>query len=597
MVNVRQRNLRNSMVNNYFSDQLAFSIARFSSYNRGKEYFEDGCVEKIWKEGEEYKAIVRGTHPYKVSLKFEGEELTYNCSCPFELDGACKHVVAAIFAFASDKKFATQFPQNKNDKNESIIKELLSKTSPYQQRLFLEKILKKEPLLIEDLKIFLQGQKQTPITISDYKTQFRNKLDQLDLEELLQMWYQEGEDYYDDQYDEFTTESLEDVVDEFITSGEKYEENQNYGEALKIYQAIFEALFEKQKTLHGDISDVSDWFGQEMDKVITFYVKALVKTDDKNLKEIGINFLCSVFQHPSIYIDKEQLLTGLKQTIINKDEAEYTLKCLNFKTKTNLSVEESSLLAFLYFLTEDWQVFEHIGLANLKENPGLTLDLLKYYQKNNDKKKIIQTADQVLTELLKKNRTGDFVYPRPSLDYQEIEIQIRHFLKNIYSIAEDYEKAIANLEQLFLVTGELTDYKELVKGYYDQSEKERFWIVIKEYFDEEYEVKNIFRVFKLENQKQEILELVKKYPQAECFPEMIAFVRESYPGECFAEYKKKIEKILKETDVRKYAEASYHLKRMKEIGLDKEFIDFASWIKTTYWRRRKLIEKLQENQL
>lgn len=102
--------------NNYFSDQLAFSIARFSSYNKGKEYFDDGCVEKIWKEKDEYKAIIRGTHLYQVSLKFEDEEFIYYCSCPFELDGACKHVVATIFAFASDKKFITQPTPKKTKK-------------------------------------------------------------------------------------------------------------------------------------------------------------------------------------------------------------------------------------------------------------------------------------------------------------------------------------------------------------------------------------------------------------------------------------------------------------------------------------------------
>jgi hypothetical protein len=585
------------MSNVLFSNQLAFNIARFSSYERGKEYFEDGCVEKIWKEGDEYKAIVRGTHPYKVSLQFDGEELTYSCSCPFELDGICKHVVAAIFAFSSDKKFSIPPMQKKTEKNESIINELISKTTASQQRIFLEKMLKKQPPLVEDLKIFLQGQQSTPTTISDYKTKFRNRLDQLDLKELLQMWYQEGEDYYDDQYDEFTTESLEDVVDEFIEMGEKYEENQNYGEALKIYQAIFEALYEKQKTIHGELSDLSDWFGQEMDKVITFYVKTLAKADNKNLKEIGIKFLCSVFECSSIYIDKEQVLTGLKQVIINKAGAKYALDCLKFKTKTGLLIEESSLLAFLYLLAEDWKDFENISLKNFKENPRLTLDLLKYYQKNNHKDKIIEIANKALEDLTRKNKDNGLLYQNQPLNYKDIEIEIRRFLKTVYSSSENYQMMIDNAEKLFLATGSLSDYKELVKMYKNQSEKENFWIVIKKHFDDEYEIKKIFKVFKLENQKQEILELIKKYPQAECFSEMVAHVREKYPQECFYEYKKKITEILKETDVRKYSEAAYYLKRMKEIGLDKEFTDFISWIKTTYWRRRKLLEELQENQI
>lgn len=584
------------MVNKkYFSEELAFSVASYSSYDKGKEYFKDGYVEKFWKEGDEYKAIVNGTHHYKVSLKFEGEKLIYNCSCPFELDGACKHIVAVILAFTSDKKNSTDTAQKNTKKNEIVVNKMLSEMTSNQYRLFLEKTFAKQPSLIEDLKIFLQGAKQTPVTVTDYKTQFRNELDQLDLKELLHVWYQESEDYYDDQYDDFATASLDDVVDEFIMIGKKYEENQNFGEALKIYQSIFEALSEKQKTIRGEVSDVSDWFGQEMDKIITFYVKILEKIDNKNLRKIGINFLCSVFQSSNIYISKEQVLKGLKQIIVNNNEAKYALDNLNFK-KNNLSAEESSLLAFLYLLIEDYSAFENISLKNLNENASLTVDLLTYYQKNNNKDKILKISEQVLDALMKKDDDDDF-YPRQLFNNKEIEIQIRNFLKNIYSCEIDYPLMITNLERLFLITGELTDYDELIKNYRTKTEKEKFWLVIKKHFASEYEIKTVFKVFKQEDQKQEILELIKKYPQIDCFPDMITFIRNNFPQKCFAAYQKKIEDILKVTKVEKYVEATYHLKKMKEIGLNKEFIGFISWIKITYWRRRKLLEELQNNQL
>ena len=59
------------MDNNLFSDDLAFSLSRFSSYEKGKEYFEDGQVDKIWQEENGYKSIVKGTHNYNVSLKIQ----------------------------------------------------------------------------------------------------------------------------------------------------------------------------------------------------------------------------------------------------------------------------------------------------------------------------------------------------------------------------------------------------------------------------------------------------------------------------------------------------------------------------------------------
>lgn len=579
------------MANNCFSDELAFSVARFSSYEKGKEYFEDGCVEKIWKDEDEYKAIVKGTQSYHVSLRFTDEELKYDCTCPYELGGACKHVIASILAFASDKNFAAKSYSEK-DKNNKVIKKLLAKVAESQLKLFLGDILNKQPQLIEDFKVFLQGTNQTPVTVADYENQFRAKLDQMDLNELLQIWFAEGEDYYGDNShdgDFFTTESLSDAVDSFIVKGEKYEENQNFGEALKIYQSIFEALSEKEKSLPQNVSDLSDWFIQEMEKVVDRHLKTLAKSNNDNLKKIGVAYLCHLFQTPSLYF-QEQIFTGLKQAVVKKDEAMYTLESLEKTIKKNdLSAAESSLLSFLYFFVGDWERFEAISLKNLNKNPGLTLDLLKYYRNNHQKDKTIQVSNQVFNALMKKGQYGG--------DYKEIEIQIRTFLKDIFSPTDDYQLMISNLERLFLITGSLSDYKELVNKYRDITEKEKFWQVIKKYFDGEYEAKNLFKVFKFEEKKEEILNLLRKYPKSECFPEMISFVQGSFSNECFSEYKKKIDELLKETDVRKYSEAVYHLKRMQKIGLEKEFNNFVNQIKKFFWRRRRLIEELRENQL
>ena len=587
------------MVENLFSDELAFSIASFSSYDKGKDYFKDGCVEKIWLEKDEYKAIVKGTRSYQVSLKFEDNRLDYHCSCPYELTGACKHVVAAVLAFACDKQTNKQHPLKKANKKASNIEELVSKTSSSQLQVFLVETLKQQPQLIEDLKIFLQGKKQTAITILDYKSQFKEELDQLNLRDLLQSWHSEGDDYYGEMGDDYVTESLSDTVENFLDLGKKYEENNNLGEALKIYQAVFEALSEKGKTLTGDLSDLSDCFDQQSNDVLDWYIKTLTKTDNDSFKETGINYLCLLFQNSSVNDNQEQILDGLKHILANPKEAEYALKALiGLKTKNKLSPLEGSLLAFLYFLSKDWQSFEKISLDYLEENPNLALDLLKYYQENGSEKKIREVSDPTLAKLMKKGgKKNDFCYPPPPFNYKELEIQIRRFLNKYDILQKDYQAMIFNLQRLFLLTGLLTDYKELANKYQKREEKEKFWQEIKKYFDDEYEVKVVFEVFEFENQKQETLALIKKYPKAECFSEMIIFIQKDYSNECFFEYKKKIEELLLETDVEKYAEAMPHLKIMQKIGLNNEFNEFINEIKTKYWRRRKLLENLRDNQL
>jgi len=577
-----------------FSDNLAYSVARFSSYERGKEYFEDGLVEKIWKEGNEYKAIVQGTKRYHVSMKFEDEELIFECNCPYEMEGVCKHVVAAIFAFTKDEKFISKNPENEKDKEKQSIENLLNQATDIQLRAFTGKFLKKHSSFTNDLQIFLHGQKQTPVTITQYKTKFKNKLNELDLSDLIQVWYSQGEDYYGDGYEPYSdTETLGEIADEYIEEAEKYNENQNQGEALKIYQALFESFGEKKMSLNGEKEELKDWFLEEMDKIFLQYVNTLQKTNNKNLKEIGIIYLCRLLEQQPYDVEQYNISSGSKNVIFTKDDAKIGLSVLvKTAAKKILTIPESSLLTYLYFLTEDYERFEKISLLNLKENPNIVLGLLKYYYQNNRKNETMDIAQKVLNQISSKKH-DDFSYFEYPVNYLDLEIEIRKFLKPVFSPEINYSDNINNAEQLFLRTQSLSDYKELIKMYKNIEEKQKFWHEMKDYFSQRDKIKTIFKVFRLENKKEEVLNLIIKYPDSDCFPDMITFVQKEFPEQCFSTYKKKIEQILLETKVEKYEQAAYHLKRIKQIGKTQEFSNFLRWIKDTYWRRRKLLEELK----
>ncbi len=578
-----------------FSDELAYSVATFTSYERGKEYFEDGLVKKIWVEGDTYEALVYGSKHYNVSMKFEDEELTFDCNCPYEMEGACKHVVAAIFAFSKDDKFISKNPANPKEKNKQTVKNLVKQLTNSQLRVFTQKLLEKQPSSINDLKIFMQGQKQTPITIKQYKNKFKDKLDSLNLSDLIQVWYSQGEDYYGEGYEAYSdTETPTGIVEEYIEEAEEYNKNQNQGEALKIYQALFESFGEKKNSLKGEEEELEDWFLEEMDKILMQYIKTLQNANNKNLKEIGITYLCRLLEQRLYDIEQYDIFTGLKSVIHTKDEGGIGLSSLT-KTvaKKILTIPESSLLAYLYFLTEDYFRFEKISLINIKENPDLVLDLLKYYSQNSRNDEAINMAQSVLVQISGRKH-DDFSYLEHPINYLGLEIQIRILLKSLVSSETDYPEAVKNEEQLFLRTQSLSDYKELIRMYKSLEEKQKFWEEMKEYFSQLGEIKTIFKVFRFENKKEGVLDLITKYPNSDCFPDMVAFVQKDYPEPCFISYKKKIEDILQETNVEKYKQAAYHLKRMKQIGKIQEFNHFLHWIKDMYWRRRRLLEELRD---
>src|SRR5690348_4699643 len=68
------------------------------SRGRGHAYFDAGRVSAVEISPTIYRAIVRGTHPYQVTLALDGNRLDVACTCPRFLDTfePCKHVWAAM---------------------------------------------------------------------------------------------------------------------------------------------------------------------------------------------------------------------------------------------------------------------------------------------------------------------------------------------------------------------------------------------------------------------------------------------------------------------------------------------------------------------
>ena len=577
-----------------FSESLALNLSTPSSFHRGGEYFRDGGVEKIWREGEVYKALVRGTRLYEVSLRVTAEVdegVKADCTCPYDFGGVCKHVVAAILALAADKSLAADHPPRQKEQPAQKVDKLVASASDTQRQVFLKRLLVKDPHLIEDLQIFLQGAKETPVTLAEYKSRFRERLEQIDLDFLLESWYAEGEDDYGNGY----SSDRGGGVDSFDDEAEKYRENGNFTESLKINQAAFEALGEKRLSLKGEHTELEDLFAEAMDEALAGFQKALAAASDKTLLKIGFEYLGSLFEGDRFNLEPGEVGPVINSLAASQSRAQMAMTALSQTAgKKKLSVPESSLLAFLYRLSEDWAAFEKVSLDHLDQNPALVSDLLTYYQRKGQKEKVLETARKALSKLSRKDENS---YPSGWYENEKLVTEIRRFLKKVYDPKTDRTEMVGNLENLFLITGSLPDYEALVKEYRTRAEKERFWEKMKKRLLKKGQVKPVFKVFRREDQKEEILNLVSSYPDEDFFPEMIASVQDKFPGKCSTAYQKKIEKMLEVPNTEVYPQAVYHLQRMQQIGLSREFNSFVGWIKTTYWRRRNLLRELKERGL
>ncbi|MFN6460685.1 MAG: SWIM zinc finger domain-containing protein [Nostoc sp. DedVER02] len=123
-----------------------FTIRRHAntkSFQRGEAYYEAGAVNAITQRGHILQAEVAGTEarPYHVNLSFDSSGLTSaNCTCAYDFDGWCKHIVATMLVCARNSEYIEQRP---------TLEQLLDRLDLIQTQRLLQELVKEYPPLIE----------------------------------------------------------------------------------------------------------------------------------------------------------------------------------------------------------------------------------------------------------------------------------------------------------------------------------------------------------------------------------------------------------------------------------------------------------------
>lgn len=82
-------------------------LAGTTAFQRGKEYFSAGAVERLRTSGDKITAQVEGTETYHVELRDDDGDLAYDCTCPRAADSYfCKHCVATGLAWLAENSAA-----------------------------------------------------------------------------------------------------------------------------------------------------------------------------------------------------------------------------------------------------------------------------------------------------------------------------------------------------------------------------------------------------------------------------------------------------------------------------------------------------------
>jgi uncharacterized Zn finger protein len=163
-----------------------FTIRRYAnakSFQRGEAYYEAGAVNAITQRGNLLQADVAGTQarPYHVNLSFDSSGLTsVSCTCDYDLDGWCKHIVATMLVCARNSENIEQRP---------TLEELLEYLDHIQTQRLLQELVAQYPPLIEaidryvswmtnpaDKQTTIRSVRRTTINPSPYRGQVRQIL-------------------------------------------------------------------------------------------------------------------------------------------------------------------------------------------------------------------------------------------------------------------------------------------------------------------------------------------------------------------------------------------------------------------------------------
>ncbi|MCC5608846.1 SWIM zinc finger domain-containing protein [Nostoc sp. CHAB 5834] len=123
-----------------------FTIRRHAnakSFQRGEAYYEAGAVNTVTQRGDLLQAEVAGTEarPYHVNLSFDSSGLiSANCTCAYNFDGWCKHIVATMLVCARNPENIEQRP---------TLEELLNRLNHIQTQRLLQELVTEHPPLIE----------------------------------------------------------------------------------------------------------------------------------------------------------------------------------------------------------------------------------------------------------------------------------------------------------------------------------------------------------------------------------------------------------------------------------------------------------------
>ncbi|MDZ8054006.1 MAG: SWIM zinc finger family protein [Aulosira sp. ZfuVER01] len=209
--------------------------ANAKSFQRGEAYYEADAVISLTRRGNLIQAAVEGNevHPYQVSLSFNIGGLTsVKCTCPYDAEGWCKHIVATMLVCMR---------QPENIEERPTLEQHLNRLDERQTKKLLLQLVAEYPRLIEAIDRHVNWMKSAPVKQQSAKTLNSHTIDTKPFGQKVRQIFREAVRTWEDGYDDdCISEELLSVVQTAVDLCERGDSHN----AIAILEAITSSCVE-----------------------------------------------------------------------------------------------------------------------------------------------------------------------------------------------------------------------------------------------------------------------------------------------------------------------------------------------------------------
>lgn len=219
--------------------------ATSSSLSRGEDYYQRGAVTDLVQRGNTICAVVEGSEvtPYRISFQFDSGGITaVRCTCPYDYEGWCKHIVAVALLWVRQPDRVELRP---------TLPQLLDRLNHVQMQRLVQALVEDRPELIDvvDAAVMLLSNPVPPAQMSAPRR--RTTVDVAPFRRQVKHILREGVRSLESGYeDDPFSDPLLDIVEKALA----FARNEDGNSAIAILSAIAQACVDEW-------DDISDYGG------------------------------------------------------------------------------------------------------------------------------------------------------------------------------------------------------------------------------------------------------------------------------------------------------------------------------------------------